>query len=61
MKGATRMDFWQDIAIAVILRILKDRKESKKWEAALMKIHGAIETMFPQLAMPADDNTKGQP
>jgi hypothetical protein len=54
------MDFWSDIAFAVILRILKDRKESRKWQAALMKVHGAIETMFPELALPTDVGDKGK-
>jgi len=44
------MDFWTDIAFAVILRILKDKKESAKVKDALYKVHGKIEMMFPELA-----------
>lgn len=37
------MDFWTDIAFAVILRILKDRKQSANFATALLKIGNAIE------------------
>lgn len=47
------MDFWIDIAIAVLLRLLKDRRERPKWEAALKKVHDAIEAAFPHMAAEA--------
>jgi len=43
------MDFWTDIAFAIILRILKSKKEADKVKDALFKVHGKIETMYPEL------------
>lgn len=41
------MDFWIDIGFAVLLRLLKDRRESPKWKAAFLKLRGAIDVAFP--------------
>jgi hypothetical protein len=41
------MDFWIDIGFAVLLRLLKDRRESPKWKAAFLKLRGAIDAAFP--------------
>jgi len=49
------MDFWVDIAFAVLLRLLKDRRERGKWESALKKVHDAIEVAFPHMASGATD------
>lgn len=36
------MDFWIDIAVAVILRLMKDRREREKYTLALMKVYNTI-------------------
>lgn len=43
------MDFWIPMALSVLFEILKDRRKAVKFQAALYKLHGALETMFPQL------------
>lgn len=43
------MDFWTDIAFAIVLRILKDRKQSAQVAAALLKVHREIEMQKPFL------------
>jgi hypothetical protein len=40
------MDFWIDLGIAAILRVLKDRREVKKWRPALIKVAAAINNAF---------------
>ena len=50
------MDFWTDIGFAVLLRLLKDRRELKKYRAAFLKLANAIlaayegDQEFPNLA-----------
>lgn len=41
------MDFWIDISLAVVFRLLKDRKQSSQYFKALWKLHDAIESAFP--------------
>jgi hypothetical protein len=41
------MDFWIDIGFAVLLRLLRDRREAPKWRAAFLKLRGAIDAAFP--------------
>ena len=36
------MDFWTDIGFAVLLRLLKDRRELKKYRAAFLKLAQTI-------------------
>lgn len=36
------MDFWTDIAMTVLLRLLKDKKAVKKWIPALAKLFLAL-------------------
>jgi len=45
------MDFWTDIAFAVLLRLLKSKADSAKWRAAFLKLARAIDAAF------LDDNT----
>lgn len=54
------MDFWIDIGFAVLLRLLKDRRESGKWKAAFLKIYHAIEVAFPveTLGLESDPGVK---
>jgi len=40
------MDFYVDLALAVLLRILKDRRELKKYRPAMIKIAAAINNAF---------------
>jgi hypothetical protein len=36
------VDFWTDIGFAVLLRLLKDRRELKKYRAAFLKLAQTI-------------------
>ena len=36
------MDFYIDIGFAVLLRVLRDRRDRNKWEAAFKKLYDAI-------------------
>lgn len=47
------MDFWIDIGFAVLLRLLKNRRELPKWQSAFIKLYVAIETAFPEWALDA--------
>lgn len=40
-------DFWIDIGITVLLRLLKDPNASSKWKRALLKLFTAIADRFP--------------
>jgi hypothetical protein len=40
------MDFYVDIALAVLLRLLKNPKHSQPYFAALAKLHEALEKMM---------------
>jgi hypothetical protein len=40
------MDFYVDIAVAVLLRLLKDKREWPKYRAALKKVRDAIDFAF---------------
>jgi len=40
------MDFWIDIGFAVLLRLLKNKADSKKWQAAFLKLARAIDAAF---------------
>lgn len=51
------MDFWVDIGFAVLLRLLKDKREFPKFKAAFLKLRDAINIAFPSDAAGAD--TKG--
>jgi len=42
------MDFWTDIAFAVLLRLLKSKNESQKWRSAFLKLARAIDAAFNQ-------------
>lgn len=55
------MDFWTDIAFAVILRILKDRKQSAQVAGALLKVYQAIEIQKPFLEEVAAREKKVKP
>lgn len=41
------MDFWIDIGFAVLLRLLKDRRNAPQWRAAFLKLRNAIDVAFP--------------
>lgn len=41
------MEFWIDMGFAVLLRLLKNKIDNKKWFAAFWKLHDAIEVAFP--------------
>lgn len=41
------MDFWVDMGFAVLLRLLRDRRERERFRAAFRKVHDAIEIAFP--------------
>lgn len=36
------MDFYVDLAVAVLLRLLKDKRQFPKYAAALVKVYNAI-------------------
>lgn len=36
------MEFWVDMGFAVLLRLLKDRREAPKWTSAFRKLYNAI-------------------
>lgn len=40
------MDFYIDIGFAVLLRLLKDRREAPKWRAAFAKLYNAVGHAF---------------
>lgn len=40
------MDFYIDIGFAVLLRLLRDRRERTKWVAAFKKVYDAIGLAF---------------
>jgi hypothetical protein len=40
------MDFWTDIGFAVLLRLLKDRRELKRYRAAFLKLAQTIILAF---------------
>lgn len=40
------MDFYIDIGFAVLLRLLRDRRERGKWIAAFKKVYDAIGLSF---------------
>lgn len=40
------MDFYIDIGAAVLLRILKERKQEKQYRAVFVKLYLAIERAF---------------
>jgi hypothetical protein len=40
------MDFWTDIAFTVLLRVLKDKKQSQQLRKALLKVFKAILVQF---------------
>lgn len=45
MGVISRMDFYVDVAFAVLLRLLKDRKGITRYYAALAKLYLAIRTL----------------
>jgi hypothetical protein len=60
MGGNTGMDFWIPMALAVLFELLKKRGQAAKYEAALFKLHGAIEALYPQLKTENRANEEGQ-
>lgn len=42
------MDFYIDIGFAVLLRLLKDRRELKKWRSAFLKLAQTIILAYGQ-------------
>lgn len=40
------MNFYIDLGFAVLLRLLKDRREREKWESAFKKVYDAIGIAF---------------
>lgn len=42
------MDFYVDIAVAVLLRLIKDRRSSMKYLEALAKVHRELERLYEQ-------------
>jgi hypothetical protein len=40
------MDFYFDIGMAVLLRILRDRRELRKYRSAFLKLAAAIQAAF---------------
>lgn len=54
------MDFWIPMALAVLFELLKKRGQAAKYEAALFKLHGAIEALYPQLKTENRANEEGQ-
>lgn len=55
------MDFWIDIGFAVLLRLLRDRRESGKWKAAFLKLYHLIEVAFPVETLGAGNSTEVKP
>ena len=39
------MDFYVDLAVAVLLRLIKDRRSVRKYFPALAKVHRAISAL----------------
>lgn len=48
------MDFYVDLAVAVLLRLLKDRRAFKKYAKALVKVYNAIGRAMVPLHTDAD-------
>jgi len=42
------MDFYVDLAVAVLLRLIKDRRSSMKYLEALAKIHRELDKLYEQ-------------
>lgn len=42
------MDFWVDLGVAAILRILKDRRSVKNYYAGLAKVHVRLDQLRMQ-------------
>lgn len=40
------MDFYVDLAVAVLLRLIKDRRASMKYLEALAKVHRELERLY---------------
>lgn len=40
------MDFYVDIAVAVLLRLIKDRRTSMKYLEALAKVHRSLDALY---------------
>lgn len=55
------MDFWIPMALSVLFELLKNRGKAAKYKAALYKLHGAIESLFPELVPEVRDNEARQP
>ena len=56
------MDFYVDLAIAVLLRLLKDRREIRKYRSAIVKVAAAIQIAFAddeQFAQQVEQKVKG--
>lgn len=37
------------MAFSVVFQLLKDKRQAEKFRSALYKLHGQIETLFPEL------------
>ena len=49
------MDFYVDLAVAVLLRLLKDKRQFPKYARALLKVYNAIGGALVQGHVPAGD------
>lgn len=53
------MDFYVDLAVAVLLRLIKDRRSAMKYLEALAKIHRKLDELYessPNYAAVKDKN-----
>lgn len=50
------MDFYVDLAVAVILRLMKDRKAWPKYERALRKVQQVLNDELPPFDLTPVDN-----
>ena len=50
------MDFYVDLAVAVILRLMKDRKQWVKYERALRKVQEVLNEELPPFDLTPVDN-----
>lgn len=50
------MDFYVDLAVSVLLRLMKDRKQWVKYERALRKVQDVLNEELPPFDMAPVDN-----
>jgi len=52
------MDFWTDLGFAIVLRVLKDKKQMATFATALLKVFRAIEPHVEALERQAMEDAK---